>query len=106
MARGLAPRLAGGGVEMASYDFVACRELRHAWAIGQTRRAADIVTRDLNCLRCGTVRVERFSLDRDGYLTKVGNRYVYPENYALKGTSAPEVARSARVYSVLSRLAG
>lgn len=92
--------------EMAGYDFVSCRELRHAWQYGPTRRDGQNVTRELFCLRCDTVRVERFTFERDGYLRKLGNRYVYPDGYALKGTQAPVAAQAARAYSVLSRLGG
>lgn len=95
-----------GAVEMAGYSFVSCRELRHAWEYGQTRRDGDVVHRELVCLRCDTLRVERFTFEPDGHLRKSGNRYVYTDGYSLKGTQAPEVAQAARLYSVLARLGG
>lgn len=70
-------------------DYLACRDLRHQWMVEDdfhvTSQAKDrnvYVARSVVCERCGTVRVERYQLTRDG-LELTSRYYNYVEGYQL-----------------------
>ena len=91
-------------------DFLACRDLRHAWEPvayfqernGQTRTAP--VIRLLRCLRCGTKRRDTL---KNQFSEKTTHYYGHPEGYKLSGTGRTpsdvirkEVVRRAEVLVV------
>lgn len=78
-------------------QFLDCRDpgLRHAWqrlndfhVQGKSREGGVQIThiaRDEVCMRCGTVKHERFERTATGGLYKSGQSYEYPEGYLLPG---------------------
>lgn len=67
-------------------EWVDCRDMRHAWQVHTDFYVDDDsrIHRDLECMRCGTVRKESYENNKWG-LNKTSNAYVYPENYQLTG---------------------
>lgn len=85
-----------------------CRNLRHAWRIDKFRAATheeakarsllhwdQVIVREVECLRCGTVKVEFFARDKrtDGFV-RVKGGYQYPKGYLFK--SDGEVEKPSR----------
>lgn len=62
-------------------DFIACRTLRHAWdVIGAGDRKPEFGTMVcLRCIRCGTLRYDRYSRISGERLSKPA--YVWPDGY-------------------------
>lgn len=66
-------------------SYLMCRDVRHAWDVStdyyvtasKGTRPTEI-QRTLTCLRCGTLRVERYLPTRNAGLDKVGQTYRYP----------------------------
>lgn len=74
-------------------NVLACRTIRHAWAVDQPFYKVDVeggekramyVERRLGCMRCSTVRVLLYRV-HDHWLEQLSSRYIYPEGYHLKG---------------------
>jgi hypothetical protein len=69
-------------------DFLACRDLRHAWEeLGYYRErgsggAGGPIIRKLQCLRCGTLRRDTLS---NSYSEKTTHYYGHPEGYRIEG---------------------
>lgn len=72
-------------------NWIMCRDMRHAWEVdedfhvtkGQGLNIAS-VRRTLVCVRCETLRVEKYHSLKWG-LEKVAQHYVYPDNYQIHG---------------------
>lgn len=71
-------------------QWVACRDMRHAWDILNDFHVngdgSDLpqVRRELVCIRCSTVRRETYENNVYG-LDRVNTNYLYPDNYQLHG---------------------
>lgn len=77
-------------------QFVDCRDpgIRHAWqrlnnfhTVPGHNEAGTVIKhlgRDTVCMRCDTVKRERFDLTRNG-VVKTGTTYDYPQGYLLPG---------------------
>jgi len=69
-------------------EFLACRDLRHAWEeLGYFRergsgRGGGPIIRKLRCLRCGTLRRDILS---NSFAEKTTHYYGHPEGYRLEG---------------------
>lgn len=69
-------------------QFLACRDLRHAWEeLGYFRergsgRAGGPIIRKLRCLRCGTLRRDVLS---NSFTDKTTHYYGHPDGYRLEG---------------------
>jgi len=69
-------------------EFLACRDLRHAWEeLGYFRergsgRGGGPIIRKLRCLRCGTLRLDILS---NSFAEKTTHYYGHPEGYRLEG---------------------
>jgi hypothetical protein len=69
-------------------EFLACRDLRHAWEeLGYYRergsgRAGGPIIRKLQCLRCGTLRRDTLS---NSFSEKTTHYYGHPEGYRIAG---------------------
>lgn len=91
--------------------FLECRDpgLRHLWRrtsdfhvvpVVQMGRKLANLARSTSCDRCGTRKVERFIVNGEGFIEKIGTHYDYPEGYLLKGIGAPRgVKRSSVVWT-------
>lgn len=84
---------------MSAFDtgFLDCRDMGHSWerASDTTKeRSGGIVSfsRALRCVRCGTVRQDRYSVGVDAVSAK-GKRYTYPKGYVVKGGMSRGEAR-------------
>lgn len=71
-------------------DFLVCRDLKHAWEVTEdfhevtdNRDTHAFIGREVSCIRCDTVRSERYQLTKDG-LVRSGTSYLYPEGYKLE----------------------
>lgn len=85
--------------------FVACRDMRHAWAVlnnfhktpdSQEGKKVMRVHRDLICMRCETVRHEEYLPLKGGLLDKVAQSYYHADGYLIPG-----VPRGANPQSVV-----
>jgi hypothetical protein len=71
-----------------SDEFLACRDLRHAWEeLGYYRergsgRAGGPIIRKLRCLRCGTLRRDTLA---NAFSEKTTHYYGHPDGYRLEG---------------------
>lgn len=79
--------------------YLACRDLRHAWDLSGFFHAGGEVVRELTCLRCQTVRTDRWSRS----FLDVRRSYEYPPDYRLgERVDGYEIRREvftrARVY--------
>ena len=66
-------------------EYLACRDLRHAWEeLGyyRERGGGAAVIRKLRCLRCGTLRRDTLS---NSYSDKTTHYYGHPEGYRIEG---------------------
>ena len=69
-------------------EFLACRDLRHAWEeLGYFReqgsgRGRGPIIRKLRCLRCGTLRRDILS---SSFADKTTHYYGHPDGYRLEG---------------------
>lgn len=83
----------------APKEFLACRDIRHLWAVadefavvGETPQGK-VVQRVMDCSRCSTRRVERHLLRMDRWgvyrMESLGSSYAYPEKYLI-----PEMTRA------------
>lgn len=88
-------------------NYLACREMQHAWVITQdytrvdTRRDdshrprrgnTDYIERQLTCDSCGMVRIDTFLLATvygRTVLRKIQSAYVQPDGYAIRGVGSP-----------------
>lgn len=92
--RKAAKRLAEALTELPD-TWVMCRDMLHAWAVENDFHVTPLVTvgrksiihisRELVCMRCNTIRKERYHLSARGGLEKVGQSYDYPEHYQIPG---------------------
>lgn len=71
-------------------QWVACRDMRHAWQVmtdfhvnDESGRGPEI-RRELSCMRCETVRRESYENNKYG-LDRVATTYIYPDKYQLHG---------------------
>jgi hypothetical protein len=91
-------------------EFLACRDLRHAWEpLGYFRergsgRTGGPIIRKLRCLRCGTLRRDVLS---NSFTEKTTHYYGHPEGYRLEGAGRTamndvrqEVVKRQRVVTV------
>ena len=60
------------------YRFSECRHLMHAWEHSGWLRPPGELVQELVCLRCGTVRIDRFNVRS---FERVGRSYTYPNGY-------------------------
>jgi hypothetical protein len=69
-------------------EYLACRDLRHAWdELGYYRErgtggAGGPIIRKLQCLRCGTLRRDTLS---NSYSEKTTHYYGHPDGYRIEG---------------------
>jgi hypothetical protein len=70
-------------IDKMTDEMVECRDIQHSYRKWATRWLAQEreYERQLKCLRCGTIRVQRVS--ERGYL--LGSSYEYAEGYLVKG---------------------
>ena len=95
-----------GLLEELPEKFIQCRDLRHAWSVDNDFYVWDnpsevralTIARDLVCLRCGTVRRQRFVQRRWG-LERLGNNYSYQDGYQVHGV--PEGLKPAQAVSIV-----
>jgi hypothetical protein len=73
----------------SSNFYLKCRDLMHAWKwendfllVKDEDRKTVGMKRTLSCMRCGTVRIDEFSLPD---MEKIKSGYIYPENYRITG---------------------
>lgn len=92
-----AAKALAGALTTLPDQYVACRDLRHAWlkvindfhvvssqsAKGGAKAAA-IIYRDVQCIRCETIRHEQYSMTKYG-LEKTHQTYEYVEGYQIPG---------------------
>jgi hypothetical protein len=65
-------------VPLEGYQYIECRDLRHAWTVlGWYPGTDGDMRRRCSCFRCGTIRVETI----EGWVTR--RVYYYPEGYHL-----------------------
>lgn len=78
--------------DLDSYDYLECRDLRHAWTVlGWYMGTDDRMKRRVRCVRCDTVRVETI----EGWVTR--RSYDYPAGYRLDHRpSIAEIRMAAR----------
>lgn len=69
------------GLVLGSYDntYLGCRDHGHVWDVVGYYRLDGQVRRRMDCLRCGTERLDRWGLD--GY--RFGSTYHYVEDYVV-----------------------
>lgn len=85
-------------VPLEGYEYVECRDLRHAWTVQGWFMGNDgAMRRRCKCLRCPTVRLETI----EGWVTR--RSYQYPERYHLdhrptRGEILAEASGRAKVY--------
>lgn len=82
------------GLQELPTAWVMCRDVRHGWVIRTdyhvvphmegNSRVLHIV-RELECIRCGTVRHESYVQNKWGGIEKLGQHYSYPVGYQIKG---------------------
>lgn len=83
-------------VQNLSDQFLDCRDpgLRHAWMrendfhtipLEQAGKKLAALGREEVCMRCGTVKRERFVVLPGGVLEKISQSYEYPEGYLMPG---------------------
>jgi len=74
-------------------NILACRDMRHAWAIDLPYygvsieggvRGALYVERRAGCMRCNTQRIELYRVHKNR-LERLSTKYVYPEEYHIRG---------------------
>lgn len=72
-----------------SYPYNDCRDLRHAWKRLDDELMEDSTyfTRTVECIRCGTRRVDVYQVAAQGkhLMFRVGSHYIYAEGYQVKG---------------------
>lgn len=87
-------------------NWVMCRDMRHAWSIEHdffvepsqvVGRKIESIRRELVCMRCGTMRIERYTKGKYG-LDKVGQHYQYPDHYQIPG-----VPRGVKPQSIIQQ---
>jgi len=65
-------------VPLEGYQYIECRDLRHAWTVqGWYMGADDRMRRRLLCFRCRTIRIDTV----EGWVT--GHSYQHPTGYRL-----------------------
>jgi hypothetical protein len=85
-------------VPLEGYDYIECRDLRHAWTVlGWFMGTDDRMKRRCRCIRCGTVRVDTI----EGWVTR--RSYDYPAGYHLDhrptaGEIREEAMGRAKIY--------
>jgi hypothetical protein len=69
--------------------FLICRDLKHAWEVSEDyhevvdqRDTSAFIAREVYCIRCDTVRSERYQLTKDG-LVRSRTSYEYVDGYKL-----------------------
>ncbi len=87
-------KVLGNALKALPDKWVACRDMRHAWATENDFHVVPQSTvggrsmhvgRDLVCMRCETRRHEVYLSVKGGRLEKVGQSYEYPEGYQIAG---------------------
>lgn len=100
--------------------WVVCRDMLHAWAVENDfhvtpmatvgRKSIMHISRELVCMRCGTVRKEKYHLSARGGLEKVGQSYEYPEGYQIpgvpRGVKPSHIVRQEQYRRAMERVAG
>lgn len=86
----LAQDLANALTELPD-NWIMCRDMRHAWKTHEDFHVAQVsgskvgeVRRILICMRCETLRIEKYHLATWG-LEKYSQHYAYPDNYQIHG---------------------
>ena len=100
-----------GLLEELPDEFLACRDMRHAWTVHADFYVAEneigyrgvVIARELVCLRCSTGRHELY-VQRKWGLDKIRNSYVYTSGYQLSGVPRG-VKRSQAINDVQYRKA-
>ena len=88
---------------------IECRDLRHAWSHDgdadiEFASAVEVrFVRVLRCIRCDTVRSDRY-LIRSGHVDKLGASYVYPPGYQIPTGAADPAA--IRLFTLARLLPG
>ena len=83
-------------VEDAVHDldesYLLCRDVHHAWTVdGYRTGGGGTVERTLTCPRCGTERVDEWTMSG----ARVGAHYRYPDGYQFRSvdwTESPQIA--------------
>lgn len=75
--------------QLAGYRHLRCRDLKHAWEPVGYFRGPTGTHRELECLRCGTVRTDRWNYGG------VSRSYDYPDDYRLDGAVDSSAIRKA-----------
>lgn len=79
------PRELAAALHSLDGTFLVCRDLHHAWGVDHYATGANgAVTRVLLCERCGTERVDEWTLRG----ARVRAFYRYPDGYQLTGAGA------------------
>ena len=81
-------RAVKNGLKNQPNDFLACRDMRHAWDVSTDYFLAEddnCIIRELECMRCHACRRDSFQIARDRRLVRNGTSYTYPEGYLMKG---------------------
>lgn len=78
--------------------FLLCRDLHHSWTVDHYESGRSEVVRVLECERCGTERVDEWTLRG----ARIRAFYRYPEGYQLRDVDGP-TDREAMRREVLQR---
>lgn len=77
-------------MQEVSDPFLICRDLKHAWEVHtdyhevvDERDTSAYIGREVFCIRCDTVRSERYQSTKDG-LVRTRTSYEYVDGYQLK----------------------
>jgi len=83
-----------------SDDFLICRDVHHAWRVDHYASGGRSgVTRVLECQRCGTERVDEWTLQG----ARIRAFYRYPDGYQLRDIGGSGYDREAMRREVLTR---
>lgn len=95
------PRSVAEQIEGMSESALACRDIRHAWAVDTPYhrveveggvRSALYVERAIGCMRCGTARVELYRVFKHR-LELLRAHYEYPQGYLMHGVGGAREIR-------------
>lgn len=94
LTRDKAERMIAGALHQLPEEFLACRDLRHAWKVQDNFHDGNTegtTMRVLKCVSCETVRTDVYSvLKRPGMvprMEKVSSAYTYPKGYQMRQPS-------------------
>jgi len=97
LTRDKAERMVAGALHQLPEEFLACRDLRHAWKVQDNFHESDngMTTRTLKCVSCETVRTDVYSvLKTPGMvprMEKVSTSYAYPKGYQMRQAPGPRI---------------